>query len=158
VFEVRVKSADPAAPDTAAGDAANFVKSNASLTATISQPRQLGDGVYQLRAALTPPALGHVDAVVKVDGADIEVVLTAHTAIGHQELAGHLDQLRQALSQGTGGDVRLTLSDRGTDNGRSGTRYPPAPSLPSTETPRPGEHVLVATPSAPAGSSLHIIL
>jgi len=35
--------------------------------------------VYQLHAALNPPALGHVDATVKVDGTNIEVVLVAHT-------------------------------------------------------------------------------
>jgi hypothetical protein len=153
VFDVGVKSADSATPD-----GANFVNTNAGFTATISQPRQLGDGVYQLRAALTPPALGHVDAVVKVDGANIEVVLTAHTAVGHQELADHLDQLRQALGQGRGGEVQLTLSDPGTDNGRPGRQTPPSPADLYTDAADPVEHVLVATPSAPAGSSLHIIL
>ena len=135
-----------------------FVGNNSGLSAAISQPKNLGDGVYQLHAALNPPALGHVDATVKVDGTNIEVVLVAHTPEGHQQLAANLDQLRDALSQGGSGDVQLTLSERGRQETPHQPGADPSTTDPAGETDLPLEHLLVTTPVVSARSSLHVIL
>jgi len=139
-------------------DSTAFMDANRNLAATISQPRQLGDGSYQLRAALTPAALGHVDATVKVDGANVEVTLVAHTAAGHQQLSANLDQLRRELGTG-GGQVAVTLSDgrqrpsRDPSSGGQGS----APDDGEDPSPLPTRTLTTTLPGVGDGS-LHVIL
>ena len=132
----------------------DFVASNAVLTATISKPCNEGNGTYSVTAMLNPPSLGHVQAVVKVDGANVSVVIVAHTPEGHQAIAGHLEELRTEL-EARGGDVQLSLSDRG-DKGRQRDQgRPPAPTAHDTEDSDP---LVLAIAPAQGGKSLHVIL
>jgi hypothetical protein len=148
----------PSRPDAPAqpGPSA-FAQTNTALTAAISRPQKLGDGAYQVRAALDPPALGPVDAVVKVDGSTVQVNLVAHTAAGHQELAGHLDELRRTIGEQTGGAVEITLTS-GADQSQGHQARPDhaAPSGPSSED--DAEPMVNIVPVPSSGSSLHVIL
>ncbi len=139
-------------------DGTAFMAANRNLAATISQPRQLGDGSYQLRAALTPAALGHVDATVKADGANVEVTLVAHTAAGHQQLSANLDQLRRELGTG-GGQVAVTLSDGRRQPGRdpSSGGQPSAPDDGEDPSPLPTRTLTTTLPGV-GDRSLHVIL
>ena len=131
-----------------------FAASNGALTAAISRPINEGSGVYSVTATLNPPSLGHVQAVVKVDGSNVNVSLVAHNADGHRAIAAHLDELRQELST-RGGDVQLSLSDRGTSGRHHDETQAPAISVEDAEDVEP--LVLTITPSQ-TSKSLHVIL
>lgn len=131
-----------------------FVASNAVLTAAISRPCNEGNGTYSVTAMLNPPSLGHVQAVVKVDGANVSVVIVAHTPEGHHAIASHLEELRTELEAG-GGDVQLSLSDGGSKGRQRGQDEPPAAIAHDTED---SESLVLAIAPAQAGKSLHVIL
>ncbi|MGO8723103.1 MAG: flagellar hook-length control protein FliK, partial [Acidimicrobiales bacterium] len=132
----------------------DFVVSNATLTAAISKPVSEGSGIYSVTAMLNPPSLGHVQAVVKVDGANVNVSIVAHTPEGHHAIAGHLDELRQELAA-RGGDVQLSLSD-GRNKGRQ--REETEPPSASGQDAEDGGGLLLTVAPTNAGKSLHVIL
>ncbi len=132
----------------------DFIVSNAALTAAISKPINEGSGVFSVTAMLSPPSLGHVQAVVKVDGTNVNVSIVAHTPEGHQAIAGHLDELRQEL-QGRGGDVQLSLSDGG---GRGRQHDETDSPVALGEDAEDASTLLPAVTPAQAGKSLHVIL
>ena len=51
----------------------DFVVSNGGLTASLSRLQNEGNGVYSVTALLNPPSLGHVQAVVRVDGTSANI-------------------------------------------------------------------------------------
>ncbi len=131
-----------------------FVASNALLTAAISKPQSHGDGVYSVTAMINPPSLGHVQAVVKVDGTSLNVTIVAHTPEGHRAIEGHLAELRQEL-EAHGGQVQLSLSD----GGRKGRPHDETRFLASSDEEGEDTDALVLTAGpAQAGKSLHVIL
>jgi len=133
----------------------DFVVSNTELTAALSKPQNEGDGIYSVTAALNPPSLGHVQAVVKVDGANVNISIVAHSPEGHRAIAGHLDDLAREL-QAHGGDVRLSLSDGGnTGKQRDDTEPSVAPSENDVEA---ADSALASVAVPQSGNSLHVIL
>ena len=133
----------------------DFVTSNAVLTATISRPLGQGNGTYSVTAMLNPPSLGHVQAVVKVDGTNVNVAIVAHTADGHHLIAGHLEELRTEL-EAHGGEVQLSLSD-GSGKGRQHSQAEPSPPVPEDN--GDSETLLLSvTQAQPNSKSLHVIL
>ena len=139
---------------TAQPPRSDFVVSNTVLTATISKPLSGGNGTYSVTAMLNPPSLGHVQAVVKVDGANVNVAIVAHTPEGHHAIAAHLDELRSEL-QARGGDVQLSLSDGGAKGGRRDrSEPPPATAQDSEET----DTLVLTVAPAHGAKSLHVIL
>jgi flagellar hook-length control protein FliK len=135
----------------------DFIVSNAALTAAISKPLNEGSGVYSVTAMLNPPSLGHVQAVVKVDGTNVNVSIVAHTPEGHHAIAGHLDELRQEL-QTRGGDVQLSLSDGGSRAKQHGETEPPVASGEDAADSEDAGTLLPTAVPAQAGKSLHVIL
>jgi flagellar hook-length control protein FliK len=132
----------------------DFVVSNTVLTATISKPLSEGNGTYSVTAMLNPPSLGHVQAVVKVDGANVNVAIVAHTPEGHRAIAAHLDELRSDLAA-RGGDVQLSLSDGGAKGDRRDrSEPPPAAAQDSEET----DTLVLTVAPAHGAKSLHVIL
>ena len=131
-----------------------FVASNAVLTAAISKPQSHGDGVYSVTAMINPPSLGHVQAVVKVDGTSLNVTIVAHTPEGHRAIEGHLAELRHEL-EAHGAEVQLSLSD----GGRNGRPHDEARLLATSDEEAEDTDTLVLTAGpAQAGKSLHVIL
>jgi hypothetical protein len=131
----------------------DFVASNGVLSAALSKPVSQGSGVYSVTAMLNPPSLGHVQAVVKVDGLNVNVAIVAHTQEGHHAIAGHLDELRQELAT-KGGDLQLSLSDGGS-KGRQHDEAEPVNLADDTEG---GDIVVLTTAPPEGGRSLHVIL
>jgi hypothetical protein len=139
---------------TAQPPRSDFVVSNNVLTATLSKPLSEGNGTYSVTAMLNPPSLGHMQAVVKVDGTNVNVAIVAHTPEGHRAIAAHLDELRTEL-QARGGDVQLSLSDGGAKGGRRDRSEPPPAATQESE--QADTLVLSVTPVYGA-KSLHVIL
>jgi len=114
-----------------------------------------GNGTYSVTAMLNPPSLGHVQAVVKVDGTNVNVAIVAHTADGHHLIAGHLEELRTEL-EAHGGEVQLSLSD-GSGKGRQHSQAEPSPPVPEDN--GDSETLLLSvTQAQPNSKSLHVIL
>ena len=132
----------------------DFVASNAVLTAAISKPCNEGNGVYSVTAMLNPPSLGHVQAVVKVDGTNVNVSIVAHTPEGHHAIAGHLDELRGDL-EARGGDVQLSLSDGGGTGRQRDQAEPPTATTEDSEDP---DALVLTVAPAQTAESLHVIL
>jgi len=107
-------------PETGTGAASGFLAGNGSLLAALSRPQATGDGTYSLTANLHPPELGHVQAVVSVQGDEVQVALSAGSAAGHDALSANLDQLRQQLADG-GANVVVTLAQRDSSSDGRGT-------------------------------------
>ena len=132
----------------------DFVVSNGGLTASLSRLQNEGNGVYSVTALLNPPSLGHVQAVVRVDGTSANISLVAHTPEGHKAIAGHLDELVHELSA-QGGDVQLSLSD----GGNSGRQQDPTEYAPALiEDPDEADAPLLSLVTPNTGNSLHVIL
>jgi len=139
---------------TAQPPRSDFVVSNNVLTATLSKPLSEGNGTYSVTAMLNPPSLGHMQAVVKVDGTNVNVVIVAHTPEGHRAIAAHLDELRSDLAA-RGGDVQLSLSDGGAKGDRRDrSEPPPAAAQDSEET----DTLVLTVAPAHGAKSLHVIL
>jgi flagellar hook-length control protein FliK len=153
-FTVNLERAG-AAGSAQPAERSDFAVSNGALTAALSKPISEGSGVYSLTAMLNPPSLGHVQAVVKVDGSNVNVSIVTHTSEGHQAIAGHLDELRQELGA-RGGDVQLSLSDGGS-RGRQQSDTEAVPDL-GESAEETGNTLLLTLSPAHAGKSLHVIL
>lgn len=132
----------------------DFLASNGGLTASLSRLQNEGNGVYSVTALLNPPSLGHVQAVVRVDGTTANISLVAHSPEGHKAIAGHLDELVHEL-QTQGGDVQLSLSDGGS-RGRQQDETASAPALVEDLDEADSPLLSVVTPNT--GNSLHVIL
>ncbi len=126
-----------------------------SLAGSISRPLTGGSGNYTVVVAMHPPDLGHLRAVMSLDGNDLQVSITAQTQAGHDALSTAVDGLRDQLSRG-GINVNITLRDPGSHPGGD-DRHPPNDArraLPSSGGP---------TPTSPAGpvltaGQIHLVL
>jgi hypothetical protein len=139
---------------TALPPRSDFVVSNNVLTATLSKPLSAGNGTYCVTAMLNPPSLGHMQAVVKVDGTNVNVAIVAHSPEGHRAIAAHLDELRSEL-QAHGGDVQLSLSDGGAKGGRRDRSEPPPAAAQDIEE---AATLILSVAPAHGAKSLHVIL
>ena len=119
---------EPAAPSTqsvaAPGAGALDVE---GLSGSISRPLSDGNGTYTVTVALHPPELGHLQAVVSLEGNDLQVSLTAQTQTGHDALANATDALKDQLARG-GVNVNVTLRDPGSQSGGEERYRPPTTS------------------------------
>jgi len=131
-----------------------FLARNNALSAALSKPLREGNGVYSVTVRLNPPSLGHLEAVVKVDGSDVSVTIVAHNPEGHLAIARHLDELRQFLSA-DGGGVQLSLSDGGGKGRQQDNTQAPTPSDDQAE---PTDSVVLTLSPAQGSKSLHVIL
>jgi hypothetical protein len=80
------------------------------LSGSISRPLSEGNGTYTVSVALHPPELGHVQAVMTLDGNDLQVSIAAQTQRGHDALSAAADALKEQLARG-GVNVNVTLRD-----------------------------------------------
>lgn len=94
------------------------------LSASISRPLTDGNGNYTVTVALHPPELGHVQAVLSLDGNDLSVALTAQTQYGHDAVANATEALKGQLARG-GVNVNVTLRDPGSQAGGDERYRPP---------------------------------
>ena len=97
------------------------------LSGSISRPLSDGNGTYTVTVALHPPELGHLQAVVSLDGNDLQVSLTAQTQTGHDALANATEALKNQLARG-GVNVNVTLRDPGSQSGGEERYRPPTTS------------------------------
>jgi Flagellar hook-length control protein FliK len=138
------------AGESAAPSAASVAQQGASaldvdaLSGTISRPLSDGNGTYTVTVALHPPELGHLQAVMSLDGNDLQVSLAAQTQTGHDALANATNALKDQLARG-GVNVNVTLRDPGSQTGGEERYRPPTTSgagafaagSAATETPLP---------------------
>ncbi len=118
-------AAAPSAP-TMAQQAASSLDVD-DLSGSISRPLSDGNGTYTVTVALHPPELGHLQAVLSLDGNDLQVSLTAQTQTGHDALADATDALKNQLARG-GVNVNVTLRDPGSQAGGDDRYRPPTSS------------------------------
>jgi flagellar hook-length control protein FliK len=97
------------------------------LSGSISRPLSDGNGAYTVTVALHPSELGHVQAVMSLDGNDLQVSLTAQTQAGHDALANATEALKNQLGRG-GVNVNVTLRDPGSQSGGEERHRRPATS------------------------------
>ncbi|MCU1490778.1 MAG: Collagen alpha-2(I) chain [Acidimicrobiaceae bacterium] len=96
------------------------------LAASVSRLVAAGDGNHSVRVDLHPPELGHVQATVTVHGDDVRVLVSAANPAGHEALARHLGELRQALDDTGAGKLSLSLAPEPGGGGQSGSGRPSA--------------------------------
>jgi Flagellar hook-length control protein FliK len=119
--------------ETAASAAASVTQQAASaldldsLSGSISRPLSDGNGAYTVTVALHPPELGHVLAVMSLDGNDLQVALTPQTQTGHDALADATEALKNQLGRG-GVNVNVSLRDPGSPSGGDERYRPPTTS------------------------------
>jgi hypothetical protein len=95
------------------------------LSGALSRPLSDGNGAYTITVAMHPPELGHLQAVMSLDGNDLQVSITAQTQKGHDALSEAADALKNQLARG-GVNVSVSLRDPGSrpdaDQRRHGSR------------------------------------
>jgi hypothetical protein len=130
---------------------------NTDLNATLTRSQRGSDGSYHVTALLNPPSLGRIEATIKVNGTTVEIAITPHTAVGHEALSTHLDELQRELAADHG-DVHLTLRDGG-GQPRHGSDHKQEPSptrAQDEDVPLLVGHALSYPPTP--DTSLHIVL
>lgn len=85
-----------------------------ALAGSISGALLDANGTYTVTLAMHPSELGHVQAVMSLNGTELHVALNAQSATGHQALANALENLKSELSQG-GMNVNVSLRDPSSD-------------------------------------------
>lgn len=138
---------------------APFLASNGTLLASLLKPMREGPGTFSITARLEPPALGHVDAVVRITGQEISVSIVAHTAIAHSLLSEHLDELAKSLGTPP---TSVSISMSG-EQANSGNHTPQQPSSHSpvdldTEASITNSASESGTFVSPVGQSIHLVL
>jgi hypothetical protein len=124
------------------------------LAGSISRPLSNGDGSYTVTVAMHPPELGHLQAVMSLDGDDLQVSITPQGQAGHDALARALHDLRDQLAGG-GVNVSVTLRDPSSQSGGDDPHPSPAPDGPDAPGP-----ATTATPVAAGSTSgqIHLVL
>ena len=146
--------AAPSAPSVAApGASALDVE---GLSGSISRPLSDGNGTYTVTVALHPPELGHLQAVVSLDGNDLQVSLTAQTQTGHDALANAADALKDQLARG-GVNVNVTLRDPGSQSGGE-ERYRPPTTSGQASFVTEGSAAAAPTQSGLGAGQIHLVL
>jgi flagellar hook-length control protein FliK len=127
------------------------------LSTSISRPLSDGNGTYTVTVALHPPELGHLQAVLSLDGNDLSVSLAAQTQTGHDAVANAAEALKNQLARG-GINVNVTLRDPGSQAGGD-ERYRP-PTSTGTAGPLVTESATSETPlsSGLVSGQIHLVL
>jgi Flagellar hook-length control protein FliK len=86
------------------------------LSGSISRPLSDGNGTYTVSVAMHPSDLGHLRAVMSLDGNDLQVLITPQTRTGHEALTNAADALKNQLAS-AGLNVNVTLRDPGSSSG-----------------------------------------
>jgi flagellar hook-length control protein FliK len=148
-------SAAPSAP-TVAQQAASALDVD-DLSASISRPLTDGNGTYTVTVALHPPELGHVQAVLSLDGNDLSVSLAAQTQTGHDAMANATEALKNQLARG-GVNVNVTLRDPGSQAGGDERNRPNTPG--STAAALGSESAATVAPvsSGLVAGQIHLVL
>jgi hypothetical protein len=148
-------TAGPSAP-TMAQQAASALDVD-DLSASISRPLSDGNGTYTVTVALHPPELGHLQAVLSLEGNDLSVSLTAQTQSGHDAVANAAEALKNQLARG-GVNVNVTLRDPGSHAGQD-ERYRP-PTSTGIADPLAAEGAATETPlsSGLVSGQIHLVL
>ncbi|HEV3188507.1 MAG TPA: flagellar hook-length control protein FliK [Acidimicrobiales bacterium] len=84
------------------------------LAGSISGALLDANGTYAVTIAMHPNELGHVQAVMSLNGTELHVALSAQNATGHHALASALDDLKNELGRG-GMNVNVSLRDSSSD-------------------------------------------
>jgi hypothetical protein len=116
VSNARAMVAAPNVLASSDAEATSFDVSN--LASSITQATLGSDGSYTINVAMHPSDLGHVQAVVSLNGVDLHVAISAQTPTGHAALANAVETLKSELSR-SGLNVNVSLRD---PESRSGTR------------------------------------
>lgn len=124
------------------------------LATSISQAALGADGSYTLNVAMHPSDLGHVQAVVSLNGEDLHVAITPQTPAGHAALSNAVDALKSELSRG-GLNVNVSLRDPESRSGGSGDELPRGASADENVADE-GEEV--APNESLAAGQIHLIL
>lgn len=125
------------------------------LSTAISRPLGNGNGNYTVTIAMHPPELGRVQAVISLDGSDLQVSIAAQTQRGHEALLSSVDALKGQLARG-GVNVNVSLRDPGSQTGGD-TPRPPAASGAGTDGTE--EHETAASlPSTLTSGQIHLVL
>lgn len=95
----------------------------ADLASSISRAALGTDGSYTINVAMHPTDLGHVQAVVSLNGLDLHVAITPQTPTGHAALASAVDSLKGELSR-SGLNVNVSLRDPESRSGRGNDDAP----------------------------------
>jgi hypothetical protein len=126
-----------------------------SLATSISQATLGSDGSYTINVAMHPSDLGHVQAVVSLNGVNLHVAITPQTPTGHAALASAVETLKSELSR-SGLNVNVSLRD---PESRSGPRYPDAQrSVPIGADESVAEGEATPVPESLNASQIHLIL
>ena len=126
------------------------------LSGSISRPLSEGNGTYSVTVAMHPPELGHIQAVVALEGNDLQVSITPQTAVGHDALRASVDVLKHQLARG-GVQVNVTLRDPGTQSGGDG-RYQANSGRSGTPLSAPVLAEPAVLPVLTAGGQIHLVL
>jgi flagellar hook-length control protein FliK len=86
------------------------------LSGSISRPLSDGNGTYTVAVAMHPSDLGHLRAVMSLEGNDLQVLITPQTRSGHEALTNAVDALKSQLAT-AGLNVNVTLRDPGSSSG-----------------------------------------
>jgi flagellar hook-length control protein FliK len=152
---VRAGASSAPSAASAAAQAASLLDVD-GLSGSISRPLSDGNGTYTVTVALHPPELGHVQAVVSLDGNDLSVALTAQTQTGHDALANAADALKNQLARG-GVNVNVTLRDPGSQGGAQ-ERYRPSTTSGSGPFITEGAPSESPLPSGLVAGQIHLVL
>ena len=138
----------------AAADHASAPLDVDGLSGSISRPLSGGDGTYTVVVAMHPSDLGHMRAVMSLDGNDLQVSITPQNQAGHAALTRASETLRSQLA-GSGLNVNVTLRDPGSSSGGDDQHPPEASGGPTTTdidaAPRP-------TVPVPVAGQIHLVL
>jgi hypothetical protein len=150
-----VGAAPAVSPATAAADHASPLLDVDGLSGSISRPLSGGDGSYTVVVAMHPVDLGHMRAVMSLDGNDLQVSITPQSQAGHDALAKAAESLRSQLA-GNGLNVNVTLRDPGSPSGGDDQR-PGEPS--GGVTTSDSDAVLpLSTAPVPVTGQIHLVL
>jgi flagellar hook-length control protein FliK len=147
-------AAPAVSPATAAADHASPLLDVDGLSGSISRPLSGGNGSYTVVVAMHPADLGHMRAVMSLDGNDLQVSITPQSQAGHDALAKAAESLRSQLA-GNGLNVNVTLRDPGSPSG--GDDRPGEPSGGATTS--DSDAVLpLSTAPVPVTGQIHLVL
>lgn len=126
----------------------------ADLATSISQATLGADGTYTLNVAMHPNELGHIQALVSLNGVDLHVALTPQSPAAHAALSNAVDGLKSELSRG-GLTVNVSLRD---PESRSGANREELPAGASSDETLTEEAEGVVIDESLAVSQIHLIL
>jgi flagellar hook-length control protein FliK len=84
------------------------------LAGSISSALLDANGTYTVTVAMRPSELGHVQAVMSLNGTELHVALSAQSSLGHHALSSTLENLKNELGRG-GMNVNVSLRDPSSD-------------------------------------------